>query len=146
LPYLPKDIPIWEPACGTGNLVNVLRKHGHKVLGTDVSTGNNFFYRKPPMQRYIHVTNPPYSLKYPWIQRCYALGQPFALLVPVETMGSQKAQVWTQKFGVELMFLWRRVNFIMPYAGATGSAQFPVMWMCWNLLPREINYGMIEYR
>jgi hypothetical protein len=27
---------IWECACGSGNIVKVLRKHGHQVLATDL--------------------------------------------------------------------------------------------------------------
>jgi hypothetical protein len=63
---------IWEPACGTGNIVGVLRQAGHKVIATDLNdrgcpnsrvfdfldTGAN---RLTPRCDAV-VTNPPYAL------------------------------------------------------------------------------------
>lgn len=93
------------------------------------------------------ITNPPYSVKFPWIERCYALGKPFALLVPVETIGARAGQRLMERFGAELLLLDKRVNFEMPLKGWNGSsAQFPVLWLCWQLLPAPLVYGRITRR
>jgi hypothetical protein len=92
------------------------------------------------------VTNPPYGIKFAWIERCYELGKPFALLLPVETIGSQRCQKAMQRYGCEILLLNRRVNFYMPNKGFDGQAQFPVLWFTHGILPAPICYGDIVYR
>jgi hypothetical protein len=62
---------IWEPACGRGAIVNVLRAAGHEVIGSDlVDYGRPDFFsrrdflleRKLPKGCEAIVTNPPYKL------------------------------------------------------------------------------------
>ena len=69
-----ENIPhfVWEPACGPGAIVKVLREHGHSVFGSDLNRYDNptcyyerdFFYA--PLPKHIGdigaiVTNPPYQ-------------------------------------------------------------------------------------
>ena len=132
IPYLKPDQVIWEPACGEGNLVRAMKAHGLFVVGTDVLYGRNFFDWSPWWFDVL-VTNPPYSIKYPWLERCYDLGKPFALLLPVETLGAARAQRLFDKHGVHVILLSQRVNFKMPDKGYDGhGAQFPVMWVMWE--------------
>jgi len=145
--HLRKDWIIWEPAAGEGNIVNTLKARGHIVVGTDILSNHNFFEWTPPQWDCI-VTNPPYSVKYEWLHCCYRLGKPFALLLPVETMGAAKAQRLFEQYGFELMLLNRRVNFKMPnkeYAG--GGAQFPTAWFTHGLdIGRPITFSKIVIR
>ena len=63
---------IWEPACGTGNIVKVLRKAGHQVVATDINRRGcpkskifDFLDLRAPYdcaECDAIVTNPPYSL------------------------------------------------------------------------------------
>ena len=154
LPYLKREWSIWEPAAGTGNIVEALNLAGRNAFGTDIlgyPEGNqpmDFLTWQPLRSTYdAIVTNPPYSIKFDWLERCYGLGKPFALLVPVETIGAQKAQRLMERHGVELLLLNRRVNFQMPNKGWEGSAaQFPVLWLCWQMLPQPIVYGRLTPR
>lgn len=67
---LPKRI--WEPACGKGNIVKVLRKAGHHVVATDINRRGcpdaqrfDFLDLRAPYvctESDAIVTNPPYSL------------------------------------------------------------------------------------
>jgi hypothetical protein len=149
VPFLRKDWLIWEPAAGEERMIsNTLLAHGFDVLSTDIIDvlPCNFFNCDLPRFDII-VTNPPYSIKPEWIERCYRLGWPFALLVPVETIGSGRVQAMMDHYGVELLLLNKRVNFKMPNLGWGGNgAQFPVLWYCWRLLPRPIVYGKITRR
>lgn len=147
LPYLHAAV-VWEPACGSGRITRVLEAAGHRVIESDVlySPELNFFTYSPHREWDVIVTNPPYSIKPEWIERCYALDKPFALLVPVETIGTGRVQRMMDLFGAELLLLDKRVNFHMPNKGDAGSAQFPVLWFCWNLLPAPIVYGRITRR
>lgn len=145
LPYLPMDWSIWEPACGEGTLVEAFYDADRQVIGTDIITGANFFTCDGPSGWDCIVTNPPYSIKYEWLERCYALDRPFALLLPVETLGAQKAQRLFAEYGVGVILLNRRINFKMPNIGWEGSAaQFPVAWFTWRLdLETQIVFGRL---
>jgi len=144
-PYLPLDWTVWEPAAGEGYIVRTLADQGYKVTGSDLLTGKNFFSYAPMTDIDCIVTNPPYSIKYRWIAHCYALNLPFALLMPVETLGASSAQVLFAKHGIEIIFLNRRVNFKMPNKGFGGSAQFPVAWFTHGLnIGKQISFARIN--
>lgn len=133
LPYLPKDAVLWESAAGEGFLAAALVAAGHRAVLSDVLTGQNFFHYQPGAWD-VQVTNPPYSLKFAWIKHSYELGKPFALLMPVEAIGAQTAQRLFSRYGVEVIWLDKRVNFKMPNTGWDGAgAQFPVAWFTWGL-------------
>ena len=65
---------IWEPACGRGAIVNVLRAHGHEVVASDLMNygvpitapgyyGVDFLMeRRAPVGTQAIVTNPPFML------------------------------------------------------------------------------------
>lgn len=129
---------VWECAAGEGLLVDRISEVG-AVVSSDILSGQNFFDYQPRKWDVI-VTNPPYSIKYDWLERCYELGKPFALLMPVEMLGAQRAQRLFVRYGVELTFLPRRVNFKMPNKGWGGSAQFPVMWYSWKFTNVPIRF------
>lgn len=150
LPYIrPTWQPIWEPACGKNNLVNALRFRGYQVIATDILYGKNFFNWKPDFMHSCVITNPPYSIKYDWLERCYELDTAFALLLPVETLGAKSAQKLFDKYGIEIIFFTPRINFEMPNKGYSGhGAQFPTAWFTWRFhlgsqmvfteIPREV--------
>lgn len=145
LPYLQEGWTIWEPACGEGLLEGALYDSGFYVIPTDILTGQNFFKYEPENWDCL-VTNPPFSIKYQWLERCYKLGKPFALLLPVETLGAKAAQEQFIQYGLEVIFLNRRVNFKMPKKGFDGSAaQFPVAWFTSGLnIGKQITFAKIN--
>lgn len=143
LPYLPQGT-IWEPAAGEGHLVRALNAQGRTVHASEIVRGENFFeFKSPPAGAVAQVTNPPFSSKYHWIEHSYALGLPWALLLPLETLGAWSAQKWFRQYGVEVLLLNKRVNYYMPIKGIEGTANFPSVWLCWKLLPAPIVYGNI---
>ena len=155
LPYLDKRKYIWEPFAGVGHLADALMEQGYRVhaselegrygityspRGHSIIGGSDFFLDLPREDvRDVIVSNPPYGVKYAVIERCYELGKPFALLLPVETLGAQKAQKLFKKYGIQVIFMDKRVDFIMSEKGLSSSAQFPVSWFCWGLeLPSDM--------
>lgn len=170
LPYLYRTEKIWEPAQGQGRLVRAFQAYGFSVVGTGLdyiptgevdpqtsealytTVGDDFLTSTPTEHWTTIITNPPYAIKRPWLRRCYELGHPFALLLPVENLGSGEVQELMKKYGGEVLLLNRRVNFVM-YDGPGGepsekqsAAQFPVYWHCWKLLPEKLVYGTITHR
>jgi hypothetical protein len=135
LPYLCRNWTIWEPASGEGLLVEALYDSGFsqsQVVAGDLITGQNFFDYEPDDWDCL-VTNPPYSIQFDWLARCYALGRPFALLLKVEVLGTKTAQELFQEFGIEVIFVNPRINYKMPIKGWDSTAQFPTAWFTWGL-------------
>lgn len=142
LPYLKKEWLILECAEGKGNLTKALREKGFNVIGTDILTGTDFLIDKIDKFDCI-ITNPPYSKKEEFITRCYTLGKPFALLMPLTALEGQKRQALYKKYGLQIILLNRRINFETPSGNGSGS-WFATSWFTWGLnLPKDIVYSSI---
>lgn len=136
LPYLDQSWTLWEPAAGELYLVNALYDagfHQEQVIASDIMTAQNFFDYVPDEDWDCLVTNPPFGIKYEWMERCYEFDKPFALLLPLETLGAKAAQTLFKRFGVEIVLMDKRVDFKMPDKGWDSSAQFPTAWFTWGL-------------
>jgi len=137
--YLDKKWIIWECACGKGNLVTAFKEQGFKVIGSDISMGVNFLTQRPETFDCI-ITNPPYSIKQQFLERCYFLGKPFALLLPLTTFETQKRQALFKKFGLEVIFLDRCINFQTP-SGKGSGAWFATAWFTSGLnIGRQLTF------
>lgn len=142
IPYLKKEWNILECACGKGNLVNGLIDKGFKVIGTDIIIGYDFLQCTSDITKDIDciITNPPYSLKDEFIKKCYELGKPFALLMPLTALEGQKRQALYKKYGLQLIIPNRRINFETPSGQGTGS-WFLTAWFTWGLnLSKDLNF------
>lgn len=142
--FISQNKVIWESAVGEKYLMRGIAQYlqPKAVIGTDILGGVNFFETSPDNWD-IQITNPPYSMKFPWLKRSYELGKPFALLLPVETIGAKKAQSLFQQYGVEIILISPRINFVMPEKGLNGKgAQFPVCWITNSLnIGQQISYA-----
>lgn len=132
LPYLPADRVIWESAAGEGQIISKLTAHGYTVTGSDILTGQDFFTWQPETWD-IQVTMPASKIRFKWMARSYELGKPFALIMPVDILGTKSAQILFQEWGVGVILLNRRINFKTPRKGYGGSAQFATAWFTWRL-------------
>lgn len=105
---------IWECAAGLGKIARRLRHHGFCVLETDLAYGElamNFLTQEPDFDFDAIITNPPFSLKRKFYERCVEYGKPFALLIPADYSG------WTIKAiqdGAEKIIPSRRIDYITP--------------------------------
>ena len=124
-PYIRERV--WECACGNGNLVSALKNRSISVHGTDIQGGIDFLTSLPCYEISCIVTNPPYTLKDEFLARCYFLGLPFALLMPLTALEGIKRQALYRKHGLELILLPRRVNFETP-SGEGAGAWFASAW------------------
>ena len=143
LPYIRREWIIWECASGNGNLVNELTRCGFSTLGTDIKQGWDFL-QDTPFEFDCIITNPPYSLKQEFLQRCYELQKPFALLLPLTTFETKKRQELFIKNGLEVIFLPKRINFETPDGNGKGS-WFATAWFTSGLnIGKEMNFWMEE--
>jgi len=115
LRHIPTELQVWEPASGEGNIVKTLEYFNYTVTPTDLLTGQNFFHYSLASDALdCQITNPPFSIKYEWLAQSYELGLPFALLMPVETIGAARAQRLFDNYGIEIIYMDKRINFKMP--------------------------------
>lgn len=139
IPYLNKEWTLWECATGKGNLENALKKLGFFVIGTDILTGHNFLKWQPKQYDCI-ITNPPYSLKQDFLERCYKIGKPFALLLPLTTFETPRRQYLFKKYSLQVIFFDKRISFETP-SGKGSGAWFATAWFTWGLdLPKDMNF------
>jgi hypothetical protein len=75
------------------------------------------------------ITNPPYSLKNKWLEKCYEYNKPFALLLPLTALESAERGKLFRKRGISVIILDRRVNF----SKTNNNVWFNTSWFCWNL-------------
>lgn len=147
LPYLKPEWTIWEPAAGMWYLVDGFQERGFNVIATDkyydadVETGAlDFLINKPPEDFDCIITNPPFSQKQNFLERCYGLEKPFALLLPLTTFETAKRQRLFRDYGVEILFMQKRVNFVIP-SGKGGGSWFATAWFTFGLkIGKELNF------
>ena len=146
---IPDGMKVWEPAAGAGDLVKGLVDYGvdrEQILTSELEQGHDFFLDSTmgylgitanavsgePGQISI-ITNPPYSIKKDWIERCISIGVDWALLLPVESIGTPGLRELYQlsRCGdVSVIFFDTRVDFKMPdKKWCESAAQFPTCWI-----------------
>jgi 16S rRNA A1518/A1519 N6-dimethyltransferase RsmA/KsgA/DIM1 with predicted DNA glycosylase/AP lyase activity len=88
----PRPGIIYEPCHGNGAITNVLLEQGYQVEARDLFTiegqHDDFLSAETIHPKFdVIFTNPPYHLKSEFLAKCYELGKPFALLLPLQTLG-----------------------------------------------------------
>ena len=108
--YIPQDehYIIWEPCPGNGKLIFNLQMAGWYASDFGIKDA---LIDEPSAPNWYDaiITNPPWSKKHLFLQRCVELNKPFALLLPVRTLGVRRCQVWLDN--VDVLFLAKRVDF-----------------------------------
>ena len=140
IPFLKKEWSIWECASGEGNLTKAFTKKGFIVISTDIKTDIDFLKDLPNNKFDVIITNPPFSLKQEFLQRCYNLKIPFALLLPLTTFETVKRQNLFKKYGLQVIFFDKRINFKTPSGKGSGS-WFASAWFTYGLnLPKDLMF------
>lgn len=129
----------WEPAAGNGKIVNRLKQSGINVpIRTDIRfPEQNEIYNfildemKTLPKNCGIITNPPYSIKAKFVERCFEYDVPFALLISAEYSG--RTIDWVKR-GCEKVIPNRRIDYITPSgrSGVTSSSQFHTMWLTYK--------------
>ena len=126
-PYLSHNLSMWEMCPGKGAMVQHLLDANFTVG----YIGQDSLEHEPYWQYDVIVTNPPWSKKHLFLERCVELNRPFALLLPVRTLGVRRCQVLLGD--VDVLFLKRRVDFT-----GGGSPYEACAWFTRKLLPQRM--------
>jgi hypothetical protein len=143
VPFIPKNTTvIWEPACGNYKISNVLTDHNFEVISTDLKYENANFLTSHALllKTDCIITNPPFSLKRKFFEKCIEYSRPFALLI------SADYNLWVidaiRKYGCEKLIPDHRINFITPTGLNESSGHTSYFHSLW--LTRYFNLGKTE--
>lgn len=126
-----KQARIWEPACGKGMMVDVIKQNGYEVEATDVSSGQDFLCQADNRNCNWVITNPPFILSERFIYHAAKLAlDGFAFLL--------KSQYWHATRRQKLFFELRPA-FVLPlswrpdflFGAKSGAPTMEVLWTVW---------------
>lgn len=131
--YLDKSLKWYEPTAGISkSIVKYLRGNGFDIQ----SNFDNDFLNSDYKDYDAIITNPPYSIKDKFIEKCFNINKPFALLLPVSALQGKKRGKMFHRYGIELLVLNNRVDFT-----GKGSPHFGVAWFCHNILKEKLVFN-----
>ena len=128
LKYLNKDMTYYEATSGkSSNILEGFHKHGFNMVGS----GDTDFLDCTASDIYDGIiTNPPYSKKDQFLEHCYALDKPFALLLPVTSFqGARRGKMFMDKGMSALVY-----NYRIDFTGK-GSPTFGNACFIWGFMP-----------
>ena len=140
LKYLDKEKIYWECTdFGESNITKVLQKNGFKVIHTSKNEVD-FLKDKVNFKFDVIITNPPYSLKNEFLQKCYEYNKPFMLLLPLTALeGKERGKLYREK-GIELIVLDKRINFMKE----KKNVWFNTSWFCYGICDKQLNFEKVE--
>lgn len=136
---------IWEPACGPGAIVRVLRSSGHMVYATDLvdygcpeSDGGADFLiaRDPSFAVGAIVTNPPFKQAGEFVAHALTLTVPkVCMLLRLAFLESERRSAILDGGLLARVYVFKRRLPMMHRAGWKGpraSSAMPFAWFVWE--------------
>ena len=115
-------------------------------MHTHIKDGFDFFSIDVPPCDMI-ISNPPYSCKTEILERLFAIGKPFAMLLGIVGLfESQKRFDMFRTHPFEIMYMNRRISYLKDYADEKSllNPPFSSVYLCSKLLPERIVFEEIR--
>ena len=139
LKYLDKSKIYWECTdFGNSNITRVLKENGFKVISTSKEE-LDFLNETATFDFDIIITNPPYSLKDEFLEKCYEYNKSFILLLPITALEGKKRNKMYKKYGLELIILDKRIN----YMKEKNNIWFNTSWFCKGICNKGLNFEVV---
>jgi hypothetical protein len=135
---------IWEPACGPGAIVRVLRAHGHYVWATDLvdygcqdsESGCDFLMmRQTRVDVEAIVTNPPYKLGKEFVEHALHMAPRVYMLLRLGFLESQRRSSILDDGHLARVHVFRRRLPMMHRNGWDGpkaGSAIAYAWFVWD--------------
>lgn len=156
LPHLRDPIGgVWEPACGSGQMSEVLLNAGYCVVSTDIDQGVDFLFQLDPpdggkMPAAI-ITNPPYDLAQEFCDHALRLMEPVrgqvAMMLRTDfDHAKSRTHLFRDcpAFAKKLVLMKRIAWFVEDNGKPKASPSFNHAWYIWDHAhegPPQIAYG-----
>ena len=140
LKYLDKNKTYWECTdFGESNITKILKENGFNVISTSKEE-LDFLKDKPNFDFDFIITNPPYSLKDQFLEKCYSYNKGFLLLLPITALEGKKRNDLYKKYGLELIILNKRINFMKN----KKNVWFNTSWFCNKICKEKLNFEEVK--
>jgi hypothetical protein len=132
---------VWEPACGPGAIVKVLRNHGHTVSASDIvdyswnHTVADFLKLELVQMHRAVITNPPYQLAEKFVRHALKLSPLVIMLLRLAFVESTRRTDILEKSGLARIHVFRNRLPMMHRKGWDGpraSSAMPFAWFVWE--------------
>lgn len=144
--YIPKTMKVWCPFDCEWSAFFQTFDRGWQVERSSLEDGKDFFSYEPDSYDII-VSNPPFTEKDRVLERLYALGKPFAILLPLNSLqGVSRYQYFKQ--GIQLLSFDKRIAFHNPedMEHFKRGSSFATVYFCKDVLPKDlIVEELLEY-
>jgi hypothetical protein len=135
---------IWEPACGPGSIVGILRANGHRVYATDLydwgcpdsENGIDFMLERAPR---FHigaiVTNPPYKQANQFVVHALTLCPRVIMLLRLAFLESERRSPILENCGLARVHVFRKRLPMMHrhgWQGPRASSSIAFAWFVWD--------------
>lgn len=119
--------------------VRTLKEEGFKVIRSSLSDGKDFFQYEPEEPYDVIISNPPFSRKDAVLRRLDAIGKPFAVLLPLNSLQG-KSRYAVFKNGIQVLVFDQRIGFHTPKSMATPveGSPFASAYFCRDFLLRDL--------
>jgi hypothetical protein len=132
--------PVWEPACGPGAIVQVLREAGHQVIATDLidyglGEGGKDFLKEGPRDVGCILTNPPFKLAQEFVAHALTLCPRVIMLLRLAFLESERRRPILDSGHLARVYVFRNRLPMMHRAGWDGpraSQATPFAWYVWD--------------
>jgi len=141
--WIPKKV--WEPCCGSGNIVNVLRASGRECIGSDLNDygdpthfyGRDFLMeRKAPDGCQAIVTNPPFMLAHEFVRHALTLVPSVMMLLRLAFFESERRKDILDGAGLARILVFSKRLPMMHRKGWEGrkaNSGMAFAWFIWEL-------------
>jgi hypothetical protein len=135
---------VWEPACGPGAIVRVLRAAGHQVYATDlVNYGSadqdehrvDFLMEFAAPEIASIVTNPPFKLAAEFVRHALLLCPRVYMFLRLAFLESEGRSDILEGGQLRRVYVFRERLPMMHRAGWVGtraSSRMAFAWFCWD--------------
>jgi hypothetical protein len=137
---------IWEPACGPGAIVRVLRAAGHEVWATDLvdydspdqdQTGIDFLMEHGSAPYFVGsiITNPPFKLADQFVRHALLLCPRVYMLLRLAFLESERRTAILESGWLKTVHVFRNRLPMLHRAGWDGpraSSALAFAWFCFD--------------
>src|SRR5262245_46805306 len=136
---------IWEPACGRGAIVNVLRAHGHQVVASDITDygvpitthwNRDFLHESTaPAGTQCICTNPPYRSAESFVEHALELAPLVVMLLRLAFYESDRRRTILENCGLARIHCFRKRLPMMhrdQWTGPRANSGMAFAWFVWD--------------
>jgi len=112
LKYISKDKTIWCPFdLPESNFIKLFIENGNNVICSHIDMGIDFLNCIPPKDYDYIISNPPFTNKRKFFEKCIELKKPFLLLAPCTWFNDSALSNIFKDEDMQILFFNKRIKF-----------------------------------